>query len=29
MWKVLVYDNRGSDIIAPVMHVGDLRKHGP
>eukprot|EP01028_Stygiella_incarcerata_P002822 TRINITY_DN1533_c0_g1_i1.p1 TRINITY_DN1533_c0_g1~~TRINITY_DN1533_c0_g1_i1.p1 ORF type:complete len:694 (+),score=220.46 TRINITY_DN1533_c0_g1_i1:110-2191(+) len=27
-WKVLVYDRRGRDILAPLMTVGDLRKEG-
>ena len=28
VWKVLIYDQRGSDIIAPLFHVGELRKQG-
>lgn len=28
VWKVLIYDKNGSDIIAPLLSVGDLREHG-
>jgi len=27
-WKVLVYDKFGSDVVAPLLTVGDLREHG-
>jgi hypothetical protein len=27
-WKVLVYDNAGSEVISPLLSVGDLRKLG-
>jgi len=27
-WKVLVYDQRGSDIIAPCIKVRDIRESG-
>jgi hypothetical protein len=28
VWKILIYDKFCCDIIAPIMKVGDLRKHG-
>jgi hypothetical protein len=27
-WKLLVYDDVGRDIIAPLLNVGQLREHG-
>ncbi|KAI8919611.1 Sec1-like protein [Entophlyctis helioformis] len=28
VWKVLVYDRLGQEIISPLLHVGDLRERG-
>jgi len=28
VWKVLVYDRAGQDIISPLLKVGELRDHG-
>ncbi|KAL5036522.1 hypothetical protein BDV3_005198 [Batrachochytrium dendrobatidis] len=28
VWKVLIYDKLGQDIISPLLHVGDLRERG-
>eukprot|EP00002_Diphylleia_rotans_P032663 TRINITY_DN6876_c0_g1_i1.p1 TRINITY_DN6876_c0_g1~~TRINITY_DN6876_c0_g1_i1.p1 ORF type:complete len:564 (+),score=129.41 TRINITY_DN6876_c0_g1_i1:60-1751(+) len=28
IWKILIYDRHGRDIISPLMKVGDLRQHG-
>ena len=28
IWKVLVFDNLGRDIISSVLRVSDLRAHG-
>jgi len=27
-WKILIFDNQCRDIISPLFHVADLRKHG-
>ena len=28
IWKVLIYDKMGQDIISPLIKVGDLRERG-
>jgi hypothetical protein len=28
VWKVLIYDKQGQDIISPSLRLGDLRKAG-
>ncbi|KAJ1339844.1 hypothetical protein BSLG_005505 [Batrachochytrium salamandrivorans] len=28
VWKVLIYDKLGQDIISPLLHIGDLRERG-
>jgi hypothetical protein len=28
VWKVLIYDQFGQDVISPLLKVGDLREHG-
>lgn len=28
VWKVLIYDKTGQDIIGPLMKVSELRDHG-
>ena len=28
VWKVLVFDKFGQDIISSIMRVSDLREHG-
>ena len=28
VWKVLIYDKMGQDIISPLIKVGDLRERG-
>jgi len=27
-WKILIFDQHCSDIISPILRVGDLRKNG-
>ena len=27
-WKILIFDERASDIVAPLIHVGELRREG-